>query len=117
MTTTSRAPRSADDGQALAPNEIADLIWHHSGASRAVLDQHYELTAVMIRRRSASGTRQELLVEVIHEARGDVGREWMLVARDDLRDSSIGPKYGSTLPAVLAEVVWDDLDVAAPTKA
>ena len=110
MTAGRHQPPAADDDYALGPRDILEAVRDSSGALRGVLDQHYELTALMLQRRARDGTQQEILVEVIHEPRAADGREWMLVAMDQLHERLLGPVYGSSLVQVLAAVCWPRLE-------
>ena len=104
MTTTLRdAPRH------LRARRLAHLVAGAAHAPTAHVDEHYDLTAIVIERPTNGSGSQTVVVELIH-TRNHAEHRWSVLAIDELRDLQTPLSHGRTAREAIAGIAWTALD-------
>lgn len=92
-----------------ADAELVGLLARAAGATSAVIDERYTVTAIIVER-EVRGLSQTVLVELL-DAGPEAGAErWLAIAYDDLRGVQTPSPTAATVAAVIERLDWSALD-------
>jgi NADPH-dependent 2,4-dienoyl-CoA reductase/sulfur reductase-like enzyme len=96
-------------GRGVRPWQLARLVAAAAGACSAHIDEHYQLTAIVVQRHSPAYETQTVVVELVHDRRNAEHR-WTAMAIDELRQIETPLSHGHTAKAAINGIAWSALD-------
>ena len=106
---STRSPQVASRERG-AEARLLDIVTQAAGASVAVVDERYTVTAVVLER-DVAGVRQTLLIELLDAGPAAGEQRWRALACDELGGLSAPSVTGPSLEAVLAGIDWSTLEL------
>jgi hypothetical protein len=104
MTPTVRGPV-----RRIRARQLARRVAAATGAPSAQVDEHYDLTAIVVQRPTSAHETHTLVVELIHD-RHNPEHRWLATATDELRQTQTPLSHGHTAKAAIAGINWSTLD-------
>lgn len=96
-------------GPGTSSRQLARLVATAAGACSAVVDEHYQLTAIVVERPTAEHETQTVVVEIIHD-QSSAEQCWSAMASDELRQIQTPISHGNTAKAAINSIAWSTLD-------
>jgi hypothetical protein len=96
-------------GRGTRPWQLARLVAAAAGACSAHVDEHQQLTAIVVQRHSPTYEKQTMVVELVHD-RHNTEHRWTAMAIDELRQTETPLSHGRTANAAINGIVWSTLD-------
>jgi hypothetical protein len=96
-------------GRGTRPWQLARLVAAAVGACGAHVDEHYQLTAIVVQRDTAEHETQNVVVEIVQD-RHDPEHPWTAMAMDELRQTETPLSHGRTAKAAINGIAWSALD-------